>query len=92
MSEYNIFSYNHSSTNKSANLGTMKLLLVLYDAHNPINNPTARIADLHKQNTLLPGNPTADRPTISPNDGYICSYHNDMPFQECIPRGIMVGA
>ena len=47
-------SYNHSSTNKSANLPkrrtiagqrTVGLLLVLNEVHNPINNPTVRIAD-----------------------------------------------
>ena len=89
MSEHNIFSYNHSSTKKSANLPkrqaivgqrTVKLLLVLYDAHSPINNPTVQIADPRKQNTLLPGNSTAYRRTISPHDGDICSYHNDIPF------------
>ena len=32
----------------------MKLLFVLNDAHNPLNNPTVQIADPRKQNTLLP--------------------------------------
>ena len=73
MSEHNMFSYNHSNTNKFANLPkrqaiagqrTVRLLLVLNDAHNPINNPTVQIADPRKQNTLLPGNSTNDRRTI----------------------------
>ena len=47
------FSCYHSSTNKSANLPkrqaiagrrTVRLLLVLNDAHRPINNPTVKIA------------------------------------------------
>ena len=72
------FSYNHSSTNKSANLPkrqaiagqrTVKLLLVLNDAHNPINNPTVQVADPRKQNTLLPGKSTTDRRIISHHDG-----------------------
>ena len=51
------FSHNSSSTNKSVNLSkrqavagqrTVKLLLVLNDAHNPINNPTAQIVDPRK--------------------------------------------
>ena len=91
MSEHVNFSYNHSSTNDSANLcipkrqaiacqHTVKLLLVLNDAHNPINNPTVQIADLREQNTLLLENSTTDRCAISHHDGYICSYHNDTPF------------
>ena len=54
--------------------------LVLNDAHNPINNPTVQIADLHKQKTLLPGNSTTDKRIISHHDGDICFYHNDTPF------------
>ena len=77
------FSYNHPSTNKSVNLPikqaiagqrTVRLLLVLNDAHNPINNPTAQIANPRKQNTSLPGNSTTDRHTISHHDGDIISY------------------
>ena len=73
-------SYNHSSTNKSANLPkrkaiagqhTVKLLLVLKDAHNPINNPTVQIANPRKQNTLLLGNYTTNRRNISHHDGDI---------------------
>ena len=55
MSERNIFLlYNHLSPNKSANLPkrqaiagqrTVRLLIVLNDAQNPINNPTVQIAD-----------------------------------------------
>ena len=72
MSEHNIFF--HSSTNKSANLPkrqaiagqhAVKLLFVLNDAHNPINNPTVQIVDPRKQNTLLAGNYKTDRRTIS---------------------------
>ena len=59
---------------------TVKLLLVLNDAHNPSNNTTVQIADPRKQNTLLPGNSTTNRRTISHHDGDICSYHNDTPF------------
>ena len=69
----------------------MRLLFVLNDAHNPINNPTVHIADMRKQNTLLPGNSTTDRRTISHHDGDICFNHNDT-FQQYIPRGIMPGA
>ena len=70
-------SHNHSSTNKFANLPkrqritgqrTVKLLLVwnnANNAHNPINNPTVQITDLSKQNTLLLGNYTTDRRTVS---------------------------
>ena len=46
----------------------VKLLLVLNDAHNPINNPTVQIADLRKQNTLLLGNYTNDRRTSLHHD------------------------
>ena len=83
------FSYNHSSTNKSANLPkrqaiagqrAVRLLLLLNDAHNRINNPTVQITDPRKQNILLPGNSTTDRRIISHHDGDICSYHNDTPF------------
>ena len=83
------FPCNHSSTNKAANLPkrqasagqrTMRLLLALNDAHNPINKPTVQIADPRKQNTLLPRNFTTDRRTISHHDGDICSYHSDTPF------------
>ena len=58
------FSYSHLSTNKSANLPIrqaiagqhrVRLLLVLNDAHNLINNPTVQIPDPRKQNILLPG-------------------------------------
>ena len=59
---------------------TGKLLLVLNDAHNSINNPTVQIADPRKQNTLLPGNSTTDRRPISHRDGDICSYRNHAPF------------
>ena len=68
------FSYNHSSPNKSANLPrrqaiagqrTVRLLLVLNDAHNPINNPTVQIADPGKQKTLLLRNYTTNRRAIS---------------------------
>ena len=50
---------------------TVGLLLVLNDAHKPINNPTVRIADLRKQNTLLSGNYTTDRRTILHHDGCV---------------------
>ena len=95
------FSYNHSSSNKSANLPkrqaiagqrTVRLLLVLNDAHNPINNPTVQIADPGKENTLLLRNYTTNRRAISHNDGDVCSYHHGTSFQRYIPRGIMVGA
>ena len=75
------FSYKHSSTNKSANLPkrqavagqrTVGLLLVSNDAHNLFNNPTVRIADSRKQNTLLSGNYTTDRRTILHHDGDVC--------------------
>ena len=33
-----------------------------------------------KQNTLLTGNYTTDRHTISHHDGDLYSYHNDTPF------------
>ena len=69
----------------------MSLLLVSNDAHSPINNPTVQIADPRKQNILLPGSPTTNRRTILHHDGDICSYHNDTPFYQYIPRGIMVG-
>ena len=52
----------------------MKLLLVLNDAHNPINNPTVQIADPCKQNTLLSGNSTTNTRTISHHDGDLISY------------------
>ena len=66
------FSYSHPmhfSTKKSANLTkrhaiAVKLLLVLNDAHNPINNPTVQITDPRKPNTLLPGNSTTDRISV----------------------------
>ena len=58
----------------------MGLLLVLNDAHNPINNPTVRIADPRKQNTLSSGDYTTDRRTILHHDGDVCSYHHDTPF------------
>ena len=60
MSERNNFSYNHSSTNKSANLSkrqdiagqrTVKLMLVLNGAHDLINNPTVQIADRANKTT-----------------------------------------
>ena len=82
---------NHSSANKSANLPkreaiagqrTVKLLLVLNDAHNPINNPTVQIVDARKQNPLLPGNYITDHDgrTISHHDEDIYSYHNETTF------------
>ena len=83
------FSYNHSSSNKSANLPkrqaiagqrTVRLLLVLNDAHNPINNPTVQIADPGKENTLLLRNYTTNRRAISHNDGDVCSYHHGTSF------------
>ena len=89
MSERSIFSCNHSSPNKSANLPkrqaiagqrTVRLLLVLNDAHNPINNPTVQIADPGKQNTLLLRNYTTNGRAISHNDGDVCSYHHGIPF------------
>ena len=95
------FSYNHSITNKCTNLPkrraiagqrTVGLLLVLNDAHNPINNPTVRIADPRKQNTLLSRNYTTDRRTILHQDGDVCSHHHGTPFQQYISRGIMLGA
>ena len=76
------FSYNHSITNKSANLPkrratagqrTVGLLPVSNDAHNPINNPTVWIADPRKQIILLSRNDTTDRRTILLNDGDVCS-------------------
>ena len=94
------FSYNHSSPNKSANLPkrqaiagqrTVGVLLVLNDAHNPINNLTIQITDPGKQNTVLPRNYTNNRRVISHNDGDVCSYHHGTPFWQYIPRGIMVG-
>ena len=95
------FSYNNSSTNKYANLPrrraiagrrTVGLLLVLNDAHNPINNPTVRIVGPRKQHTLLSGSYTTDRRTIIHHNGDVCSYPNDTPFWQCFFRGIMVGA
>ena len=59
---------------------TVRLLLVFNDAHNPINNPTVQIADPGKQNTLLLGNYTTNRRTISHHEGDVCSYHPDTPF------------
>ena len=93
------FSYNHSSSNKSAKLSkrqalagqrTVKLLLVFDNAHNPINNPAVQIADPGKQNTLLLVNYTTNRRTISHPDGHVSSYHHDTLFQQYIPRGIIV--
>ena len=56
------------------------LFWILNDAHNPINNPTVRIADPRKQNTLLSRNYTTDRRTILHHDGDVCSYHHGTPF------------
>ena len=70
----------------------MGLLLVLTDVHNPINNPTVQIADPGKQNILLLRNYTTNRRAISHSDGDVCSYHHGTPFQQYVPRGIMVGA
>ena len=72
----------------------MKSLLVLNDAHNPINNPAVQIADPGKQNTFLQGNYITNRRTISHHDGNVCSYHyvTHHFFYQCIPRGIMVRA
>ena len=58
---------------------TVGLLLVLNDAHNPVNNPTVQIADPRKQNTSLSGNYTTDSRTILHHDGDVCSYHHDRP-------------
>ena len=89
MSERNYLSYNHSSTNKSANLPkrraiagqrTVGLLLVLNDVNNPVNNQTVRIADPRKQNTLLSGNYTTDRRTILHHEEYVCYNHHDTQF------------
>ena len=64
----------NTATKRQAIVGqrTVMLLLVLNDAHNPINNPTVQIADPRKQNTLLPGNSATDRRTISHHDGDLC--------------------
>ena len=95
------FSYNHLSPNKSANLPKrqaiagqhlVRLLLVLNDAHNSINNPTVQIADPGKQKTLLLRNFTTNRRAISHNDEDVCSYHHGTPFLQYIPHGIMVRA
>ena len=88
MSERNIFllqPFEHQQICKlkrqaMAGQRTAKLLLVLNDAHNHINNPTVQIADPGKQNTLLLGNYTTNRRTISHHDGNVCSYHHDTPF------------
>ena len=89
------FSYNHSSTNTSANLPkrqaiagqhTVKLLLVLKDAHNPINNPNVQIANLRKQNALLLGTYTTDNRTISHHDADM--YVLITMSAQCIPCGI----
>ena len=58
----------------------MGLLLVLNDAHNPINNPIVRIADQRKQDTLLSENYTTDMRTILHHDGDVCFHHYDTPF------------
>ena len=89
ISEHNIFLLQTFEHQQSAHLPkrqaivgqrTVRLLLVLDDAHNSIDNPTVQIADPRKQNTLLPGNSTTDRRTILHHDGDICSYHNDSPY------------
>ena len=83
MSEHHIFllqPFQHQQSCKStwetqaiAGQRTVRLLLVLNDAHNPINNP-------RKQNTLLPRISPNDRRTISHHDGDVCTYHNDTTF------------
>ena len=88
MSERNIFPlqpFEHKQICKPkrraiAGQRTVGLLLVLNNAHKPINNPPVRIADPRKQNTLLSGNYTTDRRTILHHDGDVCSYHHDTPF------------
>ena len=44
------------------------------------NNPTVRIADPRKQNTLLSRNYPTDRRTILHHDGDVFSYHYGTPF------------
>ena len=72
MSQRNIFLIQPLEHQQAANLSkryaiagqhTVKLLLVLNDAHNPINNPTVQIADPRKQNTILLGNYQTNRRT-----------------------------
>ena len=68
----------NSSINKSENIAkrqpfagqcTVKLLLVLKNAHNPIDYTSVQISYPRKQNTLLLRNFTTDRHTISHHDG-----------------------
>ena len=70
MSQRNLFIIQPLEHQQAANLSkryaiagqrTVKLLLVLNDAHNPINNPTVQIADPHKQNNILLGNYKTNR-------------------------------
>ena len=79
------FSHNHSNTNKSANLlkrqaiagqRTVKLSLIINDAHNPNNNPTVLIADPRKKTPYCQEIPQL----IGVPFPTKMDYHNDTPF------------